>query len=709
MTALINYSVEENIAVISLQSPPVNGLGQRLRAAIFNAYLQASKDSKVEAIVIASTANVFCAGADISEFGTEQALASPSLPDLCHVIEDSSKPVIAAVNGMALGGGFELTLACDFIIALPQAQFGLPEVKLGILPGAGGTQRLPRIAGAELALQMMISGTPISAEKALAAGIVDCVHAGESDFIDMAIGYAQHLIDADIVLRNCARLKVDTSQLPDNFFSGFRASIARRSRGFMAPEKIIQCVQAACELPFSAGLQLEASLFQECIQSPQARAQQHIFFAERAAKKVPGIKPGTASRDINKVAVIGAGTMGGGIAMNFASAGIATLILDLSEQALERGLNTIKSHYLASVQKGKLTEAQMEQCLSKLAVSTDYNDIQDADLVIEAVFEEMQIKQRVFKKLDEICQAGAILATNTSTLDVNDIAAVTQRPSDVIGLHFFSPANVMRLLEIVRGKHTADDVIVSMISMAQRINKVPVVAGVCWGFIGNRMLEPYAREASRLILEGASPEQIDNVLCQFGMAMGFPSMIDLAGIDVGYLTRQGNKQAFYARDPSYAAICDKLYELGHHGQKTARGFYLYDGRDKRANTQVTQLAAQLAQQYGIKQRQIPDQEILQRTLYMLVNEGAQVLDEGIACRSSDIDTVYCNGYGFPTFRGGPMQYADEIGLDNILSAINRYQIELGEYGRQWFTPAPLLEKLVAEGKSFKTYINNESH
>ncbi|MFQ3220021.1 MAG: 3-hydroxyacyl-CoA dehydrogenase [Paraglaciecola sp.] len=704
MTTLIKYDIRDNVAVITLSSPPVNGLGQGLRAAILDCYQKASKDSRVKAIVISSASKLFCGGADISEFDSDKAFSEPSLPDLCSKLENSAKPIVGAINGMALGGGFELALACDYIIALPQAKFGLPEVKLGILPGAGGTQRLPRIASAELALQMITSGNPINVDKALNAGIIDRLHDSEENFLDAAVSYAQHLVETKAPLRNCAQLSVDISKLPKDFFNEFRSSIARRNRGFFAPERCIQCVEAACELPLAEGLALESKLFQQCMNTPQARAQQHIFFAERAASKIPGVDPKTPLRKIEKVAIIGSGTMGGGIAMNFANAGIDTIILDLNAQALELGLKVIRNNYEVTAQKGKMTTAQVEQSMSKLATTTDYSDISDADLVIEAVFEDMDIKRKVFKALDDVCKPGAILATNTSTLDVNEIAAVTKRPQDVIGLHFFSPANVMRLLEIVRANKTADEAIVTMIKIAQRIKKVPVVAGVCWGFIGNRILEPYAREASRLILEGANPAQIDKVLYKYGMAMGFPSMIDLAGIDVGYLTRQGNKDAFYGQDASYAAICDKLFALGNYGQKTAKGFYLYKGRAKEENPQIMELASELAKQHGVIQREITDQEILERTIYMLINEGAQVLDEGIAYRSSDIDIIYCNGYGFPTYRGGPMQYADEIGLDKVLDTINTYRTTLGDYGETWFKPAPLLEKLVAQGKKFKDYV-----
>jgi len=701
MPDLTNYSVHNNIAVITLNSPPVNGLGLDLRTGIRDAFEKASADDQVKAIVIASAGKLFCGGADISEFGSDKALAEPSLPALCNALEVSAKPVIAAINGLALGGGCELALACDYRIALPEAKLGLPEVNLGLLPGAGGTQRMPRLAGPQLALEMIASGKPLPAQALREAGVLDRIHTGDDKFLAAAINYARELVETEAPLRNCADINIDTNDLPEHFFDDFRKSIARRSRGFYAPERCIQAVEAACTLPLAQGLKKEGELFAECMATPQARAQQHLFFAERAATKIPGVDPKTPTRAVNKVAVIGSGTMGGGIAMNFINAGIPTVILDLNADALERGLGVIRTNYEISAQKGRLSDAQVKARMALLTATTDYADIADVDLVIEAVFENMDIKKKVFQALDDVCKAGAILATNTSTLDVDEIAAVTRRPQDVIGLHFFSPANVMRLLEVVRGDKTADDVIVSTLKMAQAIKKVPVVAGVCWGFIGNRILEPYGREAARLVLEGASPAQIDRVLYDFGLAMGLPSMIDLAGIDVGYLTRQGNKEAFYPRDPAYAAICDKLYELGRYGQKTGRGFYIYEGRDKQEDPQVMELAAELAREHGIDQRQISDQEILERTIYMLINEGAQVLEEGIAYRAGDIDTVYCNGYGFPAHRGGPMQYADEMGLDTVLAALNKYRQQLGAYGEEWFKPAPLLEKLVTEGKTFK--------
>jgi len=701
MSETVIYQTRGTVALILLNSPPVNGLGQSVRAGILTAYRKATDDANIAAIIIASTGQLFCGGADIAEFASGNFDAEPQLPAILNDIEASKKPVIAAINGMALGGGLELALACDYRLAANKAKLGLPEVHLGIIPGGGGTQRLPRLAGAQTALKMIVSGVPIAAEKALAVGLVDQLVNSDSDFLAAAEHYALQLVASNAPLRNCAEMAVATSQLPENFFAEFRASIARKTHGFFAPERCIQAVEAACNLPLAEGLQKEGELFMACMQTPQARAQQHIFFAERAAAKVPGVDPKTAPRTVAKVAVIGSGTMGGGIAMNFINAGFKTTLLDLNKEALERGIGVIKTNYDITAKKGKLTAEQVEQRMSLLSASTDYQDIADADLVIEAVFERMDIKQAVFRTLDECCKPGAILATNTSTLDVNAIAAVTSRPQDVIGLHFFSPANVMRLVEVVRAEQTAPDVIVTALKTAQKINKLPVVVGVCFGFVGNRMLEPYGREGLRLVLEGATPEQIDRVLTEFGLAMGFCSMIDLAGNDISYLTRQAHPEVTQG-DPSYGAVVDRLYHLGHFGQKTGRGFYLYHGRDKSNNPDIEKFATEAAAQFSITRRKISDQEILERCFYPLINEGALILAEGIAARSSDCDLIYVNGYGFPVWRGGPMQYADEIGLKTVLDGMNKYRQQLGDYGQRWFKPAPLLEKLAAEGKTFKS-------
>lgn len=702
MSSATLYEIKNNIAVISLNSPPVNGLGQAVRESILENFKKAHNDDNVKAIVIASTGKLFCGGADISEFGTDKMTAAPFLGEVLNQIEDSQKPVVAAINGTALGGGLELCLVCDYRFASAKAKLGLPEVHLGILPGAGGTQRLPRLAGAVKATEMIVSGKPVSAEDAHQSGFVDAVHSDDSDFLDAALAYTTDLIASNAPVKTCADLTVDTTNIPENFFADFRKSIARKTRGYLAPENCIQCVEASLELDLAAGLKKEAELFMQCMKTSQARAQQHLFFAERAATKIPGIDKKTPLRKIEQVAIIGAGTMGGGIAMNFVNAGVPVKVLELKQEALDKGFGVIRNNYEISAKKGRITEEQVEQRMSLLTGTLSYAELNEADLIIEAVFENMDIKKKVFASLDQVAKPGAILASNTSTLDVDEIASATKRPQDVIGLHFFSPANVMKLLEIVRGSKTADDVLMTSIKMAQLIRKVPVVSENQWGFIGNRILEPYGREAGRLMLEGASPAQIDKVLYDFGFAMGLPSVMDLAGIDVGYLTRQARKDEL-AKDPSYAAVSDRLYELGRYGQKTGRGAYIYKGREKIEDPEVMQISKELAEKFDITQREISEQEILERTVYMLINEGAHVLGEGVTYRSSDIDVVYAYGYGFPGHRGGPMQYADEIGLDKVLAGIEKYREELGDYGKLWFTPAPVLKELAAAGKTFKSY------
>ncbi|SEA49882.1 3-hydroxyacyl-CoA dehydrogenase NAD-binding domain-containing protein [Microbulbifer marinus] len=697
------YQIRGRTAVITLNQPPVNGLGQALRQSLLTNLQRAIDDDGVDTIVLASSGKVFCGGADITEFATGGALREPDLPQVCNAIEAAPKLVIAAINGLALGGGFELALASDYRIALPTAKLGLPEVNLGLLPGAGGTQRLPRLTGVPLALEMITSGRPYRAAKLRDAGVIDRLHDAETDFVEAAATYAGQLFAESAPKRRCADMAVDTSELADNYFAEYRASIAPRIRGYYAPERCIQAVEAACELPLAEGLQRENALFMQCLDTPQARAQQHLFFAERSVGKVPGIDANsTPVRDIRKVAVIGSGTMGGGIAMNFLNAGIPTIILDLNAEALQRGIGVIRKNYEHTVKKGRLSSEQLDQRMALLQTTTDYADLGDADLVIEAVFENMDIKKKVFRALEQSCKPGAILATNTSTLDVDEIAAVTNRPQDVIGLHFFSPANVMKLLEIVRGDQTADDALLTAVQLAQRIKKVPVVSGVCWGFIGNRATEPYVRESMALLLEGATPAQIDRVHTDFGMPMGLPSVVDLAGIDIVVQTRADRKAHTVDLDPTYCAVPRKLFELERFGQKSGRGLYLYEGRSRHEDPEVLQIAAAAAEEFAIEQRELGDEEILERTIYPIINEGARILEEGIAARSGDIDVVLAYGFGFPLYHGGPMQYADEIGLDRVLAGLNKYREQL-RYGETWFKPAPLLEKLATEGKKFRDY------
>jgi 3-hydroxyacyl-CoA dehydrogenase len=701
MTTIVNYSTQQNVAVISLNSPPVNGLGFKLRTAIKVAYEKAQTDNQIKAIVLTSSTKLFCAGADINEFGSELTFSEPSLPDLVNLIEQSDKPVIAAINGIALGGGLELALACDYRISASDIKLGLPEVTLGLIPGAGGTQRLPRLIGAKKALEMISSGKPISASDAKQLGLIDRI-IEQDDFLVQAINYAHELIEKNAPVKSCTDLVVDTSTLEPDFFDNFRHTIARRSKGYFAPEMCIQAVEASIQLSLSDGLAIERQLFQQCSESFQARAQQHLFFAQKASTHIPKISATTPTRDIQQVAVIGAGTMGGGIAMNFANAGIKVKLLEIKQDALDRGLNAIKNNYESSVKKGKLSPEQLTNNLTLIEGTLNYEDLSDVDLVIEAVFENIDIKKSVFKQLDIVCKPGAILATNTSYLDVNEIAAQTSRPQDVIGLHFFSPANIMKLLEIIRADKTADDVLKTILTLAQKIKKQPVVSGVCWGFIGNRMFEPYGREATRLVLEGATPSQVDKALIDFGCAMGFCSVIDLAGIDVGFMAREGIR-AQLSDDPSYQIVCDKLHQLGRFGQKTGRGFYLYQDKTRNDDPEVNVLSEKLAQELNVQRRDISSQEIIERTIYAMINEGARILAEGICYRSSDIDLVFVNGYGFPAWRGGPMQYADEIGLDNVLAGMKKYQSTLGDYGDKWFKPAPLLEQLAKTGNNFKSY------
>jgi 3-hydroxyacyl-CoA dehydrogenase len=629
-------------------------------------------------------------------------LKDPSIEQIQGLMDGADRPVIAAIHGTALGGGLETALVCHYRVAVPSAKVGLPEVNIGLLPGAGGTQRLPRFTGAPFALELIVSGAPVSTAEALRAGCIDRLVAAGDDLVAAALAYAHELLAAGTPPRSCFAMKVDTNALPPTLFADARARLQRSKRGFHAPQRCVDAVEAACSLPLAEGLQKERALFMECFGTPQAHALQHLFFAERAAGKVPGVDRGVAPRRIERVAVIGAGTMGGGIAMSFANAGIPVRLLEAQPAALAAGLDRIRENYAISVQRGKLTAAAVEQRMALLQGTLDYQALGDADLVIEAAFENMAIKQDIFRKLDAVCKPGAVLATNTSTLDVDAIAAVTARPQDVIGLHFFSPANVMRLLEIVRGERTGADVVVTAIALARTIGKVPVVVGVCFGFVGNRMLAPYAREAGRLLLEGATPAQVDRALTGFGYAMGPLSMGDLVGLDVSHRARQGLPMDV-SRDPSFHALRERLVPLGRYGQKAGRGFYRYEGRTQHDDPEVLALAEQVAGELGIPRRRIEDQEIVERCVYALINEGARILEEGIAYRSGDCDVIYANGYGFPLWRGGPLQYADEIGLDQVLAAIKRYREQLGDYGEFWFQPAPLLERLAAAGQSFSSF------
>ena len=701
---MIHYQIIDDVAAIIMSSAPVNALGLAMRRSLIDHLQRAIDDDQVKAIVIASDLPLFCGGADIKEFESGQLFDTPSLPDVIHAFENAPKLIIAAINGTAMGGGLELALGCDYRITLKSAKMGLPEIKLGLFPGAGGTQRLPRIAGLLQSMDMVLSGNPISAQQAQDCGLVDRMVDGDADLLGASLEYARELIANKAPLRNCADIAVDQSEISPDFFEQTRNKIAPKTAGQVAPEICIQSLQRSITMPFADALAADVKAFDDLLKSPQARALIHLFFAEREAQKIPGVSRDTPVRELASVAVIGAGTMGIGIAIACLDAGFKVTILEMSAEALDRGLGNLQKHYARMVEKGRIDESRAQQCKSAVSGTLDYTDLGDADLVIEAVFEDLTIKKEVFEQLDRVCKPGAILASNTSTLDLNTIASFTGRPDDVIGLHFFSPANIMRLLEVVRGEKTCADVIQSALAFGKRIRKLPVVVGVCYGFVGNRMLEPYFREGSRLLLEGATPEQVDNVLTEFGMAMGIISVSDLAGIDVSYRVRESRRDAI-SHDPAYQAIQDKLFELGRFGQKTGRGSYLYEGREKKSDPEVITLCEQLAQEHGIQRRQISDQEILERCLFPLINEGMQILDEKIAYRSGDCDLIWVNGYGFPAWRGGPLQYADEIGLGHILERMSHFQQTLGAYGEMWFTPARLLEELVSKGVTLTEHFN----
>jgi len=691
---VVNYKIENGVLLVSLANTPVNALSKAVRVGLIDAMAVAQDDAQVEAIVITSELALFSAGADISEFSKGDL--SPMLPEVLDVIEKSKKPVVAAINGGAFGGGLELALACHYRVTTHKNKVGLPEVHLGILPGAGGTQRLPRLVAPQKALQMILSGAPTPVEFIgdMFTRIVD----GEQ-LITSAVALAKESAGKPIPASCDVKLTM-TNDLAA-IFEQTTSETKAKARGFFAPLKCIEAVKAAFTMPFAEGLKEEGRLFMQCMDTPQARAQQHFFFAERAAASLATLPKDTSTRSIQSVGIIGAGTMGGGIAMNFVNVGIPVVILEVEQAALDKGLALIRKNYENSAKKGKLSQEQVEQRMALLTGTTQYDDLSQVDLVIEAVFEKMSVKKSVFEALDKVCKPGAILASNTSTLDLDEIAASTSRPQDVIGLHFFSPANVMKLLEIVRGKQTSNDVIKTAMHLAKTIRKVGVLVGVCFGFVGNRMIEVYARESNRLMLEGVSPERVDKVIYEFGFPMGPFTMGDMAGLDIGYFVRQSRK-AFIEHDPSYCVLADELVEAGRVGLKAGKGVYLYEQGSRKPvfDPKVMDMAKQKADELGIVQGEISDQEILERCIYPLINEGANILMEGIATRSSDIDVIYVYGYGFPVYRGGPMHYADEIGVQKILERMRHYESSLGEYGKQWFTPSPLLIELAEKKQTF---------
>ncbi|HCQ34854.1 MAG TPA: 3-hydroxyacyl-CoA dehydrogenase [Alcanivorax sp.] len=692
MSEVVSYRLEGDIGVIGVDYPPVNALGQGVREGLVNCLRQGLEDDQAKALVVIGEGRTFPAGADIREFGKPPA--GPALPDVISEYESSDKLVIAAIHGTALGGGLEVALGCDYRVALESAKVGLPEVKLGLLPGAGGTQRLPRLVGAKAALDMIVGGNPVKAKDAFKVGIVDEVVGG--DLLEGALAYARKLVADNAPLRKIRDL--DVKKEDADLFTNYEKSIARKQRGFKAPFHCIKAVQAAVELPFDEGMKRERELFAELLVSPESRAQRHVFFAEREVAKVPGLPKDTAKRDVKSAAIIGAGTMGGGIAMNFANAGIPVKILEVKEDALERGIAVIRKNYENTAKKGRITQEQVEQRMALIQPTLSYDDLGDVDLVIEAVFENMDVKKAVFSELDRVCKPGAILATNTSTLDVNRIASFTKRPEDVVGMHFFSPANVMKLLENVRGEKTSDEVVATVMDLSRRIGKVGVLVGVCHGFVGNRMLHKRQAEAVQLVNEGANPAQVDKVLFDLGFPMGPFAMSDLAGMDVGYRIREELRKEAPDNAPP-RNWTDDLVEQGRLGQKTQAGVFDYKEGDRTPvpSSEVDALIAKFREENGIQSRDISDQEILERCMYIMVNEGAKILEEGIAARPLDVDVIWIYGYGFPVYRGGVLFWADSVGLKTIYDKVSQIHQETGS---DTWKPAALLEKLAKEGKGF---------
>jgi 3-hydroxyacyl-CoA dehydrogenase len=698
MTA--QYQVHGDVAIITLNNPPVNGLGLSTRQGIADGMAKANADAAVKSIIITGADKAFSGGADIKEFGSPKAVQEPNLLSVIGVLENSSKPVVAAIHTVAMGGGLELALGCHYRIAAPGTSVALPEVKLGLIPGAGGTQRLPRALGVEPALNMIVSGEPVKSEMlAMLPGqkLFDKMAASAESLAEEALAFARTVADAR-PLPLVRDLKCKHPQ-GDAYFQFARNMVKGMSKNFPAPAKCVDAVEAATKKKFDDGMAVERDIFMNLMLTAESKSLRHLFLAERAASKIPDVPADTAQRAINSVAVIGAGTMGGGIAMNFLNAGIPVKMLEMKQEALDRGIATIRKNYEAQVKKGKLKQDKYDQRMSLLSTTLSYDDLTGTDMVIEAVFEEIGVKEAVFKELDRVMKPGAILASNTSTLDVNKIASFTKRPEDVVGLHFFSPANVMKLLEVVRGAKTAKDVMATVMTVAKKIKKTAVVSGVCDGFIGNRMIEQYGRQGGFLLDEGCTPAQVDKAMEKFGMAMGPFRMGDLAGNDIGWAIRKRR----YTEKPNmkYSKTADLLCEKGRFGQKVGKGWYDYvEGkRDAIPNAEVVTMIEEHRKALGITPRKISDEEIVQRLVFSLVNEAAHILEEGIANKASDIDIVYIFGYGFPAHRGGPMNYADQVGLFNVVQAMSRFAQNPLDDAKFW-QPAPLLAKLAAEGKTF---------
>lgn len=681
----VSWDLDGDVAVIAIDHPPVNALGQDVRAGLVRAFEEAESEDRVSAILLYCEGRTFIAGADIKEFG--QPPVGPTLHELHDVMEQCSKPIVAAIHGSALGGGLETALCCHFRVAVHSARFGLPEVHLGLLPGAGGTQRLPRIVGVEPALEMMVFGKPISAERAQCLGLLDAV---VTEAKPGGLEYCARVIAESLPLRKVRdmEIKLDEARQDPELCRRFRHAMARKTRGLDAPDAIVDCVEDALSMSFDEAIREERRRFMELMQGDQSAAQRHYFFAERKAAKIPDVPRETPTLPVQRVGIVGAGTMGGGIAMNFLNAGLPVNIVEASEERLQAGLGVIRNNYERTVRRGGLNETELNARLALLQASTSLDELADCDLVIEAVYENLDLKKQVFRELDAIVKPGAILATNTSALDVNLIAAETSRPDLVLGTHFFSPANIMKLCEVVRAEKTSHEVLATVMSLAKRIGKIPVVSGVCHGFIGNRILFAREEQCQRMIFEGPLPWDVDRVLYEFGLPLGPFAMNDLAGLDIGW-------------DPETSkgeTLRDRLCELGRRGQKTGAGFYNYDP-ETRARTPeplVEQMVLEFSKAMGIERRAFSDEEILNRALLPMINEGAKILAEGISARPSDIDVVWVNGYGWPVYRGGPMHYADTLGLANVLARLKDFQ----ELDEEFWRPAPLLEQLVADGKAF---------
>jgi 3-hydroxyacyl-CoA dehydrogenase len=703
MTA--EYKAHGDVAVITLNNPPVNGLGLATRTAFVAALSKAQLDSKIKAIVVTGAGKAFSGGADIKEFGSPKSLQEPNLLSLILACENSPKVIVAAVHTTCMGGGLELSLGCHYRVMAPGCNVALPEVKLGLIPGAGGTQRLPRVLGVEPALNMIVSGEPVKSEMlAMLPGqkLIDKLAKSAESLMEEAVAFAREKADAHAQDKSPLPLVRNLPcrhPLGDAYFQFARNMVKGMSKNYPAPAKCVDAVEAATKNKFDTGMAIERDIFINLMWTPECRALRHLFIAERAASKIPDVPEDTPKRDIKSIAVIGAGTMGGGISMNFLNAGIPVKMLEMKQDALDRGVATIRKNYESQVAKGKLKQAVYDQRMALLSTTLDYADLKDADMVIEAVFEEMGVKEKVFTQLDKVMKKGAILASNTSTLDMDKIASFTKRPQDVIGTHFFSPANVMKLLEVVRGKKTGKDVLATVMALGKKIKKTSVVSGVCDGFIGNRMIEQYSRQAGFLLEEGASVAQIDKAVEKFGFAMGPFRMGDLAGNDIGWAIRKRR----YQEKPKmkYSKTADLLCELGRYGQKTGAGWYDYvpGKRDALVSDVVTQMIDKHRKAIGLAPRKISDEEIVQRLVFSLVNEAAHILEEGIASKAGDIDMVYLTGYGFPIYRGGPMHYADQLGLFNVCMAMNSFAKNPNDDAEFW-KPAPLLARLASEGKTF---------